>query len=440
VAKLIREGGGGNRQVRRPDGHAEQYARSSRWRIRYGLFYPDGSRAIRSKMTARRAEAGLLRAEASRLERLSKTGMATQQDLGHFLRLGLISRDDYLRLGGTQLDMPWEEVLSAYVSSSYGRCRYFTHQNNAARAERIVTFLGQRTPVARLSEEDIRAYLTSRSSRVGKKTLKLELDVARQLLDSPVSCGVLRQPPWNLLMSANPARRINGFESPVARSRFPRALSLEEDLQLLQILRDVEAADPALAAAILLLRFYGLRRAELQYLTHVDLVGPAVLVQAKPVLPDVLGPSNESRSPAGRHRRVMERRETRDQLRDGTWRVKDYEARTIWIPTATGEPDPRAMEKIRSLLPPKAAGRFILGGRHTLHRDAISQAVEKILHRIDPGFSTHCLRHTFATWLISRGVNVVRVKELMGHSDLKTTLVYTHLPRRMDADDVLRYR
>jgi len=238
-------------------------------------------------------------------------------------------------------------------------------------------------------------------------------------------------------MSANPARRINGFESPVARTRFPRALSFEEDLQLLALARDVEITAPALAAAILLLRFYGLRRAELQYLTHADLAGSAVLVQAKPVLPDVLGPGRASASPAGRHRSVIERRETRDQFKDGMWRVKDYEARTIWIPTAGGDPDPRAIEKIRSLLPPKAAGRFLLGGHHTLHRDAISQAVERVLHRIDSSLSTHCLRHTFATWFIGRGVNVVRVKELMGHSDLKTTLIYTHLPKRTDVGDIL---
>jgi len=399
--------------------------------------YPDGSRTIRSKLTPRKAETGLLRAEASRVERLSKTGTATQQDLGHFLRLGLISRDDYLRLGGTLLDMGWDEVLSAYTADSYGRCRYFTHQNNAARAERIAAFLRERAPVARVAEEDIRAYLAFRSAEVSKKTLKIELDIARQLLDYPVSRGVLRQPPWNLLVSANPARRINGFESPVTRTRFPRALSFEEDLQLLALVRDVEATVPALAAAILILRFYGLRRAELQYLTHENLVGAAVLIQAKPVLPDVLGLSRTSASPAGRHRSVVERRETRDQFKDGMWRVKDYEARTIWIPTADGEPDPRAIEKIRPLLPPKVAGRFIFGGHHTLHRDAISAAVERVLHRIDPGLSTHCLRHTFATWLIGRGTNVVRVKELMGHSDLKTTLIYAHLPQRTDLEDIL---
>ncbi|MHB8731542.1 MAG: tyrosine-type recombinase/integrase [bacterium] len=238
-------------------------------------------------------------------------------------------------------------------------------------------------------------------------------------------------------MSANPARRVNGFESPVARTRFPRALTFEEDLQLLALVRAVETASPALAAAILLLRFYGLRRAELQYLTHVDLVGPAVLVQAKAVRPDMLGPSRSSASPAGCHRSVVERRETRDQFKDGVWRVKDHEVRTVWVPRAGDDPDPRPMQRIRPLLPSKAAGRFILGSHHTLHRDAISQAMERVLHRIDPDLSTHCLRHSFATWLIGRGVNVVRVKELMGHSDLKTTLIYTHLPRRGDPDDLL---
>jgi hypothetical protein len=123
MAKLIREDGGGHRQVRRPDGRTEQFARAPRWRIRYGLFYPDGSRVIRSKMTGRRPDAALMRGEASRLERLTRTATATQQDLGHFLRMGLISQDDYVRLGGANLCLSWEEVLAAYLDSSYGRCR-----------------------------------------------------------------------------------------------------------------------------------------------------------------------------------------------------------------------------------------------------------------------------------------------------------------------------
>ena len=223
------------------------------------------------------------------MERLTRTDTATQQDLGHFLRMGLISQDDYVRLGGASLDLSWDEVLAAYVASSYGRCRLFTHQNNAARARRIVTFLRARAPVARITEDEIRTYLTVRSRDVSKKTLKNELDVVRQLLDYPVSRGVLRQLPWNLLVSANPARRVNGFESPAGRARFPRALTFKEDLQVLQILRESETRKPWVVVAILFLRFHGLRRAELQYLTREDVLDSTVLIQAKRVLPGCAG-------------------------------------------------------------------------------------------------------------------------------------------------------
>ena len=45
----------------------------------------------------------------------------------------------------------------------------------------------------------------------------------------------------------------------------------------------------------------------------------------------------------------------------------------------------------------------------------------------DPEFTIHSLRHTFASNLIKKGVDIFTVKELLGHSSIKTTQRYSHL-------------
>jgi integrase len=40
------------------------------------------------------------------------------------------------------------------------------------------------------------------------------------------------------------------------------------------------------------------------------------------------------------------------------------------------------------------------------------------------GFKLHSLRHTFATMLVSRGVDIYHVSKLLGHSDIRTTMIY----------------
>lgn len=61
--------------------------------------------------------------------------------------------------------------------------------------------------------------------------------------------------------------------------------------------------------------------------------------------------------------------------------------------------------------------------------DCVSKEFKKILRKINypEKFHFHCLRHTFITKLIKSGVNINYVKEIAGHSDVKTTMNYIHI-------------
>ena len=293
------------------------------------------------------------------------------------------------------------------------RTRHYSPRTEKAylhRVRRYVIFHGRKHP-ALMGEREVAQFLTHLATArhvaaaTQNQALAALLFLYRYVLNQPIGL-------------------VAGVERARTPHRLPVVLSQGEVRAVLRELRGV----PRLCA--LLMYGGGLRVSECVSLRvkDVDLERCEIVVRAGKGAKDRRVPLPRAAVPMLRSHLERVRALHHRDLRHGV--------RVTPLPGALAVKYPRAEEDWawRWVFPAARLYRGLAGEarRHHLHDSAVQRAFATAVRAsgMAKRASCHALRHSFATHLLEGGADIRTIQELLGHTDLRTTMIYTHVINR----------